>query len=127
MGQSAIFHFLALYVLGVGFANLSTFYKYRHSSFYKSVGASGGVSAVLFASVLFAPWSKVLLFFILPLPSIVAAGGYLVYSWYMARKASGDNINHEAHFLGAIFGLTYPILIKPEIGKVFLEALVNRL
>lgn len=90
-----------------------------------SVGASGGVAALVFASIFFAPWRKLYLFGLVGLPGIVLGGAYLLYSWYMARRAM-DNIDHNAHFYGALYGFVYPVVaIEPKLFFDFLERLTS--
>ena len=89
---------------------------------YNAVGASGAVSAIVFASIFFAPMSKLLVFGILPLPAILFGILYLGYSYYMSKK-SVDNVAHDTHFWGAVFGFIFPMLIKPELYNVFLSQL----
>ena len=113
-------YFLLMYIGGLIVSSISTFIKHKDHSYYNSLGASGAVSSVLFSFILFAPWENVYLFFAIPIPGIVLAVLYLWYSSHMSKKG-GDNINHEAHYYGAIFGLVFPILIKPEIFNLFLN------
>lgn len=89
-----------------------------------SLGASGAVTAVLFAYILFDPWATLLLFFVVPAPAIVLAVGYVAYSIYMDRK-SGDNVNHSAHLWGAAFGVAFMLLVEPDVFGLFLERLSN--
>ena len=117
------FAFLILYLLGIVVASLPSFFKHRNNSYYRSLGASGGVAAVLFAFVYFAPWETIYLWFI-PIPAIVAAIAYLVYSAYMSRK-TGDNINHDAHFYGAVFGFVFTMIFDPSHGKLFIQQLMQ--
>jgi membrane associated rhomboid family serine protease len=114
--------FLGLYFGGMIFSSLYDLIKYRDNSCYHSVGASGAVSAVLFASILFDPWGMILLFAVIPVPGIVFGILYLIYCRYMAER-SADNINHNAHFCGAIYGLVFPILLQPSLIDVFLNRL----
>ena len=89
-----------------------------------SLGASGAVSAVLFAYILFDPWATLLLFFVIPAPAIVLAVGYVAYSIYMDRKG-GDKINHSAHLWGAAFGVAFMLVIEPNVLELFLDRLMN--
>jgi membrane associated rhomboid family serine protease len=95
-------NFLLLYLLSGIFADIPTYFKHKNNQMFSSVGASGAVSGILFAYVIFDPWAMLLLFFIIPVPAIIAAVLYLVYSSYASRKG-GDNIDHDAHFYGAVF------------------------
>lgn len=119
----ASFMFPLMYLSGIVVASLPSFIKNRENRYYRSLGASGGVAAVLFSFVYFAPWETILIWFI-PVPGIVAAVGYLVYSAYMSRK-NYDNVNHDAHIWGAVFGLLFTFAIDPYHGRFFIEALLQ--
>ncbi len=116
------FNYLLLYLGGLIIADVSSFYKYQDDPVYSSLGASGAVSAVVFASIIFEPWRELLLFAVVPIPGIIAGVLYLVFSAYMARN-SDTRINHEAHFYGAVFGALYTVLLKPDLGLAFLRKL----
>jgi membrane associated rhomboid family serine protease len=115
-------HFLTLYFGGAVISCLTTLKKHKDNFYYQGVGASGAVSAVVFASIFFRPLDKLYIMGVLPIPAIIFGIGYLFYSQYMSRKSS-DNINHDAHFVGAIFGFIYPLLIDPKLIKVFIDQL----
>ncbi|MFO8021623.1 MAG: rhomboid family intramembrane serine protease [Perlabentimonas sp.] len=119
---SPTLHFLILYFGGIVISSLTTLRKHKDNYYYRSVGASGAVSAVVFTSIFFSPLSNLYLMGIIPIPAIVFGIGYLIYSHYMGKKSS-DNINHDAHFVGAVFGFIYPLLIDPKLYKVFLNGL----
>lgn len=115
-------HFLILYLGAAIVSSLTTLKKHKNDPYYQSVGASGAVSAIVFFSIFFSPLEKLYLMAIMPIPGIVFAVAYLFYSNYMSRKG-GDNINHDAHFVGAVFGFIYPILIDPKLFFFFLKQL----
>jgi membrane associated rhomboid family serine protease len=117
------FLFIVLYLAGIVVASLPSFVKNRNNSYYRSLGASGGVAAVLFAFIYFAPWEMIYVWFI-PIPGIVAGAGYLIYSAVMSRKG-GTNINHDAHFWGAIFGFFFTLLVSPDHGLLFINQLLH--
>jgi len=119
---SSTLHFCLLYFGGAVISSLTTVNKHKDNIYYQGVGASGGVSAVVFLSIFFEPLNKLLLMGIIPIPAILFVVGYLVYSHYMSKK-SADNINHDAHFVGAVFGFIYPVLISPSLFMVFLREL----
>ncbi|WP_372773570.1 rhomboid family intramembrane serine protease [Mangrovibacterium sp.] len=121
-GRMANAYFLILYFGGMLFSNLYALIKQRNNYYYNAVGASGAVSAILFAAIFFAPWSKIYFFGIIPIPGIVFAIVYLIYSYYMSRKQN-DNIAHDAHFLGALFGFIYPILLSQDNYQLFIDKL----
>jgi membrane associated rhomboid family serine protease len=111
--------FLLFYLAAIVVSSIPSFIKNRHNDQYASLGASGGVSAVLFAFILQAPWATIYVFF-LPVPAIVFGVLYLVYSQYMSAKG-GDNINHDAHFWGAVFGMVATIAFDPDSISRFIE------
>jgi membrane associated rhomboid family serine protease len=118
-----VWGYAGLYFGGMIFASLYDLVKQRNNFAYHSVGASGAISAVLFASILFDPWGLILLFAIIPVPGIIFGMLYLVYCQYMARHSQG-RVNHNAHFYGAVFGLVFPVLLRPLlladfVGKLF--------
>jgi membrane associated rhomboid family serine protease len=121
-GRMAGAYFLLLYFGGMLVSNAYALYKHRNNYYYNAVGASGAVSAVLFAAIFFDPWNKIYFFGLLPIPGIVFAVLYLAYSYYMSRKQH-DNIAHDAHFLGALFGFVYPILLNGNYFQHFLDKL----
>lgn len=116
-------HFYIMYFVAIVLASVPDLVKKRNDPSYRSLGASGAVSAVIFAAIFFDPWSTILIFFI-PCPGIVFGVLYLIYSSYMSKRG-GDNINHDAHFYGAVFGFIYPILIHPGAIDIFISRLRN--
>ena len=112
--------FLGLYFGGMIVASLYDLIKHKNDPYYNSVGASGAISAVLFTSIFFNPFGKILLFAIIPIPGILFGPLYLVYCQYMNKKGGG-NINHNAHFYGAVYGLIYPLLLEPKLFYAFLS------
>ena len=115
--------FLLFYLSAIVIAILPTYLRHRHDARYRSLGASGAVSAVLFAFILVQPWSLIFVFF-LPVPAILYGVFFVGYSIWMDRQG-GDNTNHNAHLSGAIYGVLFMLLMEPRIGGVFLERLVN--
>jgi membrane associated rhomboid family serine protease len=115
--------FLALYLGAIIVSDLPTYFRHRHDPGYRSLGASGGVAAVLFASILIfpvAPKGSGIIIFPLPIPIQPFLFGflYLAYSWYMGRRR-GDNINHDAHFYGALFGVVLILALIPGVSILF--------
>lgn len=118
-------YYLLLYLGGIIFSVLFDYGKHKDDIYYNAVGASGAVSAVLFASILLHPAGKIMLFPIpFPLPSVVFGVFYLAYSAYMAKRGR-DNIGHNAHFWGAVFGIAFTIAIKPALVVQFLDQMKN--
>lgn len=117
--------FTFMYLAAIVFSSLTTLAKHKDHIFYNSVGASGGVSAILFCSIFFDPWAKLGLYFVIPVPAIIFGIGYLIYSQYMSKRNT-DNVNHDAHFVGAVFGFLFPLLIKFDLIHIFLNQLLGR-
>ena len=115
--------FVLFYLSAILVAILPTWLRHRHDPRYRSLGASGAVSAVLFAYILVAPWSLIFVFF-LPVPAILYGVFYVGYSFWMDRQG-GDNTNHNAHLSGAIYGVLFMLLMEPRIAGLFLERLAS--
>lgn len=122
-GSRGFLYYLMLYVGGVLFSTLWDFGKFKNDPYYSAVGASGAVSAVVFASILLNPGSSIFLFPIpFPLPSWVFGIVYLVYSAYMGKKGT-DNIGHTAHFWGAVYGIALVIVLVPGVISNFFSTI----
>jgi len=111
-----VFYFSALVV-----SILPTYLKHQKDPNYRSLGASGAVSAVLFAFIMLAPWATIGVFFI-PMPAIVFAVLYIAYSIWMDKRG-GDNINHGAHLAGAAYGVLFLVVMDPGVVNHFLQEL----
>ncbi|MCK5068822.1 MAG: rhomboid family intramembrane serine protease [Bacteroidales bacterium] len=122
---SGPFFYLLLYAGSIAVASLPTITRYRNDEGYSALGASGAVSAVVFAYIFFAPLNKIYFYMVLPIPGILFGVLYLVYSSYMGKR-SKDNINHSAHFWGAVAGFLFPILLEPALFMNFLDQLLRR-
>ncbi|MEA3477005.1 MAG: rhomboid family intramembrane serine protease [Bacteroidota bacterium] len=119
---SGPFFYVLLYMASVALASSTTIIRYRDNETYSAVGASGAVSAIVFTYIFFAPLEKIYFYMVLPIPGILFGVLYLIYSSYMSRRRS-DNINHAAHFWGAVVGFVFPILLKPSLFLIFLDKL----
>jgi membrane associated rhomboid family serine protease len=116
-------YYLALYIGALIVSNIPTYIKHYKDYDYRSLGASGAVSAVLFAFILLRPWQRIYVI-VFPVPAIVYGGLFLFYSAYMSRKG-GDHVNHDAHFYGALFGIIFTIAIRPDVVEVFMNELMH--
>ena len=117
--------FVLFYLSAIVIAILPTYLRHRNDANYRSLGASGGVSAVLFAFILFDPWSKLIIFPIpVPIPAFVFAGLYVGYSIWMERRG-GDNVNHSAHLWGAAYGVLFTLLLEPQVFTHFTQRLLH--
>jgi membrane associated rhomboid family serine protease len=104
--------YLLMYLLALGFCLLPTYIKHKNDYYYRSLGASGAVSAVIFAGLILEPRSGVGLIFIpsVNIPGYIFAPVYLIVSHYLSKRGK-DNINHSAHIWGAIFGIIFVIVM----------------
>jgi len=115
--------FVLFYLSAVVVAILPTYGRHRHDPRYRSLGASGAVSAVLFAFILVRPWSLIFVFF-LPVPAIVYGVAYVAYSIWMDRRGGG-NVNHSAHLWGAAYCVAFTLVVEPRVLTLFLERLLH--
>ncbi len=118
-----VVHFFILYFAAILIASIPDIVQKKNDPSFLSLGASGAVSAVIFAGIFFDPWHLIYVFFI-PCPGIIFAALYLIYSNYMSKKG-GDYINHNAHFYGSVFGLIYPVWIEPSSFQFFIQQLMH--
>jgi len=115
--------YVLLYILNIILANIPTLIRHRDNPSFASIGASGAVSGIVFIFILFQPWAILSLFFVIPVPAIIAGIGYLIYSTWAANKGHG-NLDHSAHFAGAIAGMMMISILNFEILPDFLRKLV---
>lgn len=118
--------FLLVYLAAIVGGNIFSLFIHKNQPFYSAVGASGGVSGILFATIAVIPEAELRLFFAIPLPAWVFAIGYLGYSVYAMNKGAG-NVGHAAHIGGAVVGLVATILYFPSILEVNLWYIVGML
>ena len=104
-------------------SDIPTYLKHKNDPSYRGLGASGAVAAVLFSFILLSPIENRIQFMFVPgagIPPALFGLLYLLYSVYMSRN-SRDNVNHDAHFYGALFGFVFTGLLKPELFINFVE------
>ncbi|HJU25355.1 MAG TPA: rhomboid family intramembrane serine protease [Rhodanobacteraceae bacterium] len=122
------FGFALFYAGGLLVSILPSWWAHRKDANYRSLGASGAVSAVLFAFILLQPWAMIIVFF-LPLPAILYAIAYVAYSIYMDRPGlaspltAAGRINHSAHMWGGAYGVLFTVFMEPRVVLYFVEQL----
>lgn len=117
--------FAVLYLVALVVSDAGTYFKHRHDPRYASLGASGAISAVLFANIVYFPAQSLFIFPLpVPIPAPLFAVGYVAYTWYSARHARG-HINHDAHLGGALFGLLFVLLTDPGAYSAFARAVLG--
>ena len=122
-GIGGMLGYLFFYLSAIVMAILPTYLRHKGDSHYRSLGASGGVSAVLFAFIMLSPWSRMIIFPIpVPIPAILYAVLYIAYSVWMDKRG-GDNVNHSAHLFGAAYGVLFMLATQPGVLPGFLRQL----
>lgn len=102
--------FLTLYITALIVSLLPTYFKHKNDSYYRSLGASGAVSAVVFAGIFLYPTAKIGIFILPPIiPGFIFAPLYLLISAQLEKKG-GDNVNHSAHIWGSLYGVAFVII-----------------
>lgn len=110
-GDNGKIYYLLMYILALFVCLLPTFVRHKNNYNYRSLGASGAVSAVIFASIILHPLDRLGFYFIPPvIPAYIFGALYLIISTYMGKR-SRDNINHSAHIWGALFGIAYLVVL----------------
>lgn len=120
LGDSSLVKYLILYFGGIVVASIPSYMRNQNNPSYAALGASGGVSAVVFAVIIFEPWQNLYLYGVIAIPQILAGVGYLYYSWVKDKK-SNDNIGHMAHFTGALWGFLFTGLMNPNLFTHFVR------
>jgi len=116
--------FAFFYTLGLIASILPTWWRHRGDAGYRSLGASGAVMGVLFASILFDPWMLIYVFAAVPIPAIVYGVLYVAYELWADRRGR-DRVNHSAHLWGAAYGVGFSLLVDPGIAARFLRLLAH--
>ncbi|MFT4203403.1 MAG: rhomboid family intramembrane serine protease [Chitinophagaceae bacterium] len=106
-GRMGLLAYLLFYVSALAVSSIPTYLKNRNNSYYMSLGASGAVSSLVFAFMLFAPTQKIgILFLPFGIPAFIFGFLYVALSAYLDKKGTG-NINHSAHLFGALYGIVF--------------------
>ncbi len=121
-GDLGLVLYILLFITAVIVANIPTTIKHKNNYNYNSLGASGGVSALVMAFILFDPIRDLCLYAIICLPGYILGGLFIVYSIIMSKRNT-DNINHDAHLFGAIYGVIFTLLLRPSTFSYFIEAI----
>lgn len=116
--------YVTFYFFSIVLSNLPTYMRHKENAHYRAVGASGATSAIVFSFIVFEPTAMLGLFFILPIPAVLFGILYLFYSSWAGKK-NADNIDHEAHFYGAIAGFLFTIAMKPALFSHFIHKIVS--
>jgi membrane associated rhomboid family serine protease len=118
--------FALLYILSLILSDLPSVAKHKDDYGYRSLGASGAISAVIFSSILYNPLASMMIMPLpIPIPAIIFGALYLVYCSYASKRQLG-NINHDAHLFGAISGIVITVVLVPGILPVFIHEITEK-
>ena len=119
-GKGVLF-FILLYVGGLAMSSLYTYEKNKENIYYNALGASGAVSAVVFAYIVLDPTAKLMFLFLpIPIPAFLFGIIFLSVEYYLGKRGQ-TNIGHDAHFWGAIYGAVFTIILKPSLVTNFID------
>jgi membrane associated rhomboid family serine protease len=117
--------YIIFYLSALVASTVFDFIKNRANARYGALGASGAVSAVVFSTIIFNPWDRAIAIFgVIALPNIVFAVLYLVYCAYMGKRG-GDNIGHNAHMWGSLYGFVFTSIVHPNLLMSFFQQLMH--
>lgn len=123
--EAGKWYYLAMYISALLISLLPTYFKNKDNYQYRSLGASGAVSAVVFAGLMIAPYVEVGFFIIPPIiPGFIFGPLYLLISAWLDRRG-GDNINHSAHLWGALYGVIFIIVIGKFAGYNAIQEFID--
>ena len=126
MGLGGSVTYFALYFGALIISDHSCFFKYKDIHAYRSLGASGAVSAVVFATILFNPWASIYLYGAVKISAAFYAVLFVAYCMYMSKRGD-DKINHDAHLWGAVFGLVFMLVIVAIRQPALFDFILNEL
>ncbi len=115
--------YVLFYIAAIVLSDIPTYLKHKENSHYRALGASGGVAAAVFGSILIMPLSDICLFGLLCLPGFILGILFLAYTFYQAKKGN-DGINHDAHLYGALFGIAFILVVFPQSGVTFIQEII---
>lgn len=123
-GNEGFAYLVSLLIFGIIVSDIPTYFKYKDAPHYRAVGASGGVAAVVFCSIMFFPTNDLCLYGIICIPGFILGPLFLIYSYYQGKRQV-DNINHDAHFYGALFGVLFSLFVDPQVFGRFIGQVIN--
>lgn len=121
-----ILFFILLYVGGLAMSSLYSYERNKGNIYYNALGASGAVSAVIYAFIMLAPTAKLGFMFIpVPIPAYLFGFIYLGIEYYLSKRGN-TGIAHDAHFWGAIYGIVLTIVLRPIVISEFINEITGR-
>lgn len=126
LGLGGAIAYIALYFLGLIVSDIPTYLKQKDNYNYHCLGASGAVSAIVFAAIVFNPWGSIYIYGAVKISAFLYAVLYIIYCVAMSRRG-GDNINHDAHLWGSLFGLCFTIALIAALQPWMFEIILDEL
>jgi len=124
-GAKGPLFFILLYVGGLALSSLYSYEKHKNDIYYNALGASGAVSAVVFAFIVLSPTSSLgFLFLPFPIPAYLFGLIFLAVEYYLGKRGQ-SNIGHDAHFWGAVYGVVFTIILKPSLIQLFIDQITR--
>jgi membrane associated rhomboid family serine protease len=123
-GDKGGIYFVVMYILAIIVSDLPSYFKHKDNPRYNSLGASGGISAVIFAFIIFEPLADICIYIAFCMPGFILGTLYIGFSYYQGKK-SNDNINHDAHLYGALFGFLFCAILYPQSLPYFIDQIKN--
>ena len=121
-------YYLILFTGGIYAASFTEYFRNKDNPDYSSLGASGAISSIIFCYIMVSPLSKISLLFF-PIQGWIAGILLLGVSYYLIRRKKtsdyNDNISHESHFWGALFGVAFILILKPVLLKQFIAQIIS--
>jgi membrane associated rhomboid family serine protease len=118
--------FALLYIVSMVLSDLPSVAKHKDDFWYRSLGASGAISAVIFGYILYQPLASMMLLILpIPIPAVLFGILYLIYCTY-ASKRGQDNINHDAHLFGALSGIMITAILDHSALPTFVHAITEK-
>lgn len=121
-------YYILLFTGGIYAASFTEYFRNKNNPDYSSLGASGAISSVMFCFIMVSPMSQISLFFF-PMQGWIAGILLLAVSYYLIRRKKtsdySDNISHESHFWGALFGVAFILILKPALLQHFISQIIN--
>jgi membrane associated rhomboid family serine protease len=121
-------YYILLFTGGIYAASITEYLRNKNNPDYSSLGASGAISSIMFCFIMVSPLSQISLFFF-PMQGWIAGVLLLGISYFLIRRKKtgrySDNISHESHFWGAMFGVIFILVAKPVLGKYFIEQIIE--
>jgi membrane associated rhomboid family serine protease len=117
-------YFVVIYFVTMILADIPSFFKHKEDFHYNALGASGAVSAMVFACIYFAPLNEICFYLFICLEGFIAGTLFIIYSIYQSKHGN-DMIGHDVHMYGAILGFVSSLILQPELFPAFINSVLS--